>query len=197
MKLVALALTVAACGGAAPETRYYQLATPTAPEKATAGGTQIAVEPLTADGAYADERIVYRLDPVRLDFYDYHRWSTSPGAMLGCYLEQALARSGQFASVTHAATSSTTAVLGGRVVALEEVDVDTQHWVGHVAIELTLRDAKTSAIIWARTFDQREPEAVRSPEGLARAVGVAMGRIVDSAAPELAAMANHTAQARN
>ncbi len=188
-------IVLASCGGSAPQTRYYQLAAPTI-ARPSSGSTEIAVEPLTADGAYGDERIVYRLDPVRLDYYDYHRWSTAPGAMIGGYLEQALAQSGEFASVTRAPTATTAVVLGGRVTALEEIDVDAHHWIGHVALELTLRDAKTGAIVWAQTFDEREPEPAQSPEGLARAVGIAMGRIVRDAAPRLVELATRQARAR-
>jgi ABC-type uncharacterized transport system auxiliary subunit len=189
-------IALAGCGGSVPQTRYYQLAAPTAPARPSSGELTIAVEPLTADGAYGDERIVYRLDPVRLDYYDYHRWSTAPGAMIGGYLEQALARSGEFSSVTHAPTATTAVVLGGRVTALEEVDVDAHHWVGHIAVELTLRDAKSGAIVWAQTFDEREPEPTQSPEGLARAVGIAMGRIVRDAAPQLSRFATQARVAR-
>ena len=194
MRALAL-LALAACGGSVPETRYYQLASPP-PAHVARDGAAIAVEPLVADGAYGDQRIVYRVDPVRLDYYDYHRWSTAPGAMIGGYLARALAATGAFSAVTRDATSTTAVVLGGRVTALEEVDVDARHWVGHVAVELTLRDAATGAIIWARTFDEREPEPVQSPEGLARAAGAAMERIVRAAVPDLAQVANRQAQGR-
>ena len=195
MRVLAL-LALAACGGSVPETRYYQLAAPSPGAHGSTGAAAIAVEPLVADGAYGDQRIVYRLDPVRLDYYDYHRWSTAPGAMIGGYLAQALATTGAFSAVTRDATSTTAAVLGGRVTALEEIDVDAHHWVGHVAVELTLRDASTGAIVWARGFDEREPLATQSPEGLARAAGIAMGRIVRASVSELAQVANRNAQAK-
>jgi len=196
VKPLALTLAIAACGGSVPATRYYQLASPPVSAHRSGDGAAIAVEPLVADGAYGDQRIVYRVDPVRLDYYDYHRWSTAPGAMIGGYLAQALASTGEFSAVTRDATSATAVVLGGRVLALEEIDVDSHHWVGHVAIELTLRDASTGAIVWARSFDEREPEAAQSPEGLARAAGVAMRRIVEASVSDLAQFANREAQAR-
>jgi len=189
-------LALAACGGRIPTTRYYQLAAPAAAVPASSTGTVLAVEPLVADGAYDDERIIYRLDPVRLDYYEYHRWSSAPGAMIGSYLEAALARTGEFQVVARDPTDATAVVLGGRVTALEEIDVDARHWVGHVALELTLRDAKTGATLWARTYNRSEPEVTQSPEGLARALGVAMDRIVRAATPEIVELANHQAQVR-
>jgi ABC-type uncharacterized transport system auxiliary subunit len=196
MKALYAILVLGACGGSVPQTRYYQLAAPSSSATPATTGTAIAVAPLTTDGAYDDERIVYRLDPVRLDYYDFHRWSTQPGAMIAAYLQAALAQTGEFGSVARESTATTAVVIGGHVVALEEIDVDAHDWVGHVALELTVSDAKSGVVLWAHSYDEREPEAKQSPEGLARAVGVAMGRIVKQAAPQIAELATRQAQAR-
>jgi uncharacterized lipoprotein YmbA len=104
-RLYALVLVAAACGGKAVETRFYQLAA-TAHPKGTGSpdgslahgppgdGPGLVLEPLSTDGAYDDERMVYRTSPYRLDYYQYHRWSSAPGTMVGNYLEQALAHTG-------------------------------------------------------------------------------------------------------
>ena len=91
-------LALGGCAGKLPETRYYQIA---AEPRTTslAGDITLVVEPLTTDPAYDDERIVYRTTPYRLDYYQYHRWSAPPGAMIGNFLEQALENSGKFRSV--------------------------------------------------------------------------------------------------
>ncbi len=193
---VVFACLLSACGGTATQTRYYQLATPSAAEPSASNGSVIAVEPLVADGAYDDERIVYRVDPVRLDYYQYHRWSTTPGAMVSSYLQQALSRSGRFRAVVRDAAADTAAVLGGRVVAIEEVDASKSRWLGHVSIELTLTDPKTGEILWSHPFDEREPLAAQTPEGLARALGVAMARIVAEAVPMVGGISDRQAKAR-
>jgi ABC-type uncharacterized transport system auxiliary subunit len=193
---VAFACLLAACGGTVTQTRYYQLATPSAADPPASNGSVIAVEPLVADGAYDDERIVYRVDPVRLDYYQYHRWSTTPGAMVSSYLQQALGRSGRFRAVVRDSAADTAAVLGGRVVAIEEVDAAKSRWFGHVALELTLTDPKTGEILWSHPFDEREPLAAQTPEGLARALGVAMARIVAEAVPMVAGISDRLAKAR-
>jgi uncharacterized lipoprotein YmbA len=64
-----LLLALAACAGKVPDTRYYQLAAPEAQAKQP-GEASIAIEPLTTDGAYDDDRIVYRVTPYRLDYYN-------------------------------------------------------------------------------------------------------------------------------
>lgn len=193
---IGLGLALAACSGSIPATRYYQLAPPGGATKAPVDGSVLAIDSLASEGAYDDERIVYRVDPVRLDYYQYHRWSTAPGAMVGNYLQQALARSGRFRSVVRDTTPDTAAVLGGRVTAIEEVDDSKTHWSGHLALELTLADPRTGEILWSQAYDQREPLDSRTPAGLARALGVAMERIAHQAAPAIAALADRQARAR-
>lgn len=194
MRIAALAL-LAACGGSIPQTRYYQLAPAEGAAIAHPDGTVIAVSTLDAEGPYDDDRIVYRVDPVRLDYYAYHRWSSSPGAMLGTYLQDSLAKSGAFAAVLPEVTANTAIVVGGRVQAIEEVDIDHAHWVAHVAIVVTATDPRTSEVLWAQRYEQREPLRERTPEGLSRALGIAMQRIVREAAPAIAGIAEKQARA--
>jgi ABC-type uncharacterized transport system auxiliary subunit len=189
MRGLAIAV-LAACGGQVPETRYYQLATPSSP-MARAGDATVAIESLTTDPAYDDERIVYRLTPYRLDYYQYHRWSSPPGAMIGAYLAQAFQRSGKFRAVTRGAGETAPVVLGGRVIALEEVDVSKTSWLGRISVELTLSDATSGQVLWTEQFDETEPLEAQSPEGLSRAITIAMRRIAGRAAPAVAELAAH------
>jgi len=189
-----LAIAAAACGGHIPETRYYQLAPPAGAPRT--GGPLLVVEPLTTEGAYDDDRIVYRTSPYRLDYYQYHRWSAAPGTLIGNYLEQALEHTGKFGGVLRELDPNAAVVLGGRVIAIEEVDESRDRWRGHIALELKLTDARTSEVLWTGRFDESEPLATQSPEGLARALSAAMTRIVARAAPTIAAVAERRAVAR-
>lgn len=189
-RAAAIALALAACAGKVPETRYYQLAAPAAgPAPAATGELVIAVEPLSADDAYQDERIVYRTSPYRLDYYHYHRWSAAPGVLIAGYLEQALERSGRFRAVVRERGGDADVVLGGRVIAIEEVDESRARWIGRIALELTLEDARTGEVLWTGELAETEPLAAQSPEGLARALSAALGRIAARAIPEIAARA--------
>lgn len=189
MKSLVLAVALAACSSKTPDTRFYQLAAPTQRAPVT-GDLTLVVEPLTTDPAYDDERIVYRANPYRLDYYHYHRWSAAPGMMIGNYLEEALERSGRFRAVTRELTSDAPVVLGGRVVAIEEVDRSKTQWLGRLVLELTLTDAKTNRVLWTQQYEETEPVTLQTPEGLARALSVAMNRIVAKAAPAIEARAS-------
>ena len=186
MKLLAL-LVVTACANKLPDTRYYQLAAPAKPS--THGTAVIVVEPLETDTAYDDERIVYRTNAYRLDYYQYHRWSTSPGVLVGNYLEQALEHSGQFKAVLRGPSTDAAVTLGGRVVAIEEVDRSRTKWVGRIVLELSLTDSRTGEILWHEQFEETEPMPLQRPEGLARALSIAMSRITARVAPIIASHA--------
>lgn len=177
-----------ACGGRAPTTHYYDLAS--AARRHAGDGPVLAVEPLEADEPYDDERIIYRENPYKVDYYHYHRWSASPGALVSRHLERALQASGRFAAVLRDDQSKATYVLGGRLLALEEVDVSRKRWLARVAIELHLRDAKSGDIVWSRRLEETEPVARQTPEGVARALSRALDRVARRLAPELGAVAS-------
>ena len=177
-----------ACGGGrAPDTHYYDLASNA--RRHAAAGPVLSIEPLSAEEPYDDERMVYRENPYRVDFYHYHRWSASPGAVVSRHLERALDASGRFSAVLGDDAKDAAYVLGGRLLALEEVDVSKRRWLAHVALELHLRDAATGDIVWSKKLEETEPVARQSPEGVARALSRAMDRVARRLAPELGAVA--------
>ena len=195
LALVLLAVAaLSACGSKLPETRFYQLAEP-AGKPAPGEGVAIVVESLTTDSAYDDERIVYRVTPYRLDYYNYHRWAAAPGTLIANYLERALEKSGRFGAVTRELNPAAPVALGGRVVAIEEVDQTKTKWLGRIVVELTLTDRATGEVLWAEQFEETEPLAMQSPEGLARALSAALERIANRAVPIVSMLAEKTTKA--
>jgi uncharacterized lipoprotein YmbA len=140
------------CGGKLPDTRYYQIAPPDT--KVRGGDGMLVLETLTTDAAYDDERIVYRTTPYRIDYYQYHRWSSAPGVMVGNYLEQAFETSGKFRAVMRDTTPDAPVILTGRVIAIEEID----------------RSDRRGAMVRATRGDRAAPET--NPRGArSRAIG--------------------------
>ncbi|HEX5060438.1 MAG TPA: ABC-type transport auxiliary lipoprotein family protein [Kofleriaceae bacterium] len=193
-RAVLVLLVVAACSGKLPATRFYQLAEP-AGKTWGSSGVALVVEVLTTDSAYDDERIVYRVTPYRLDYYNYHRWSAAPGLLIANYLERAFEKSGHFGSVTREPNPAAPVTLGGRVIAIEEVDQTKTKWLGRIVLELTLTDSASGAVVWAEQFEETEPLPTQSPEGLARALSVALERIANRAVPAVSLFATQTAKA--
>lgn len=192
---IGLAVVLAACGGKLPQTHFYQLADP-GRDSEPGPGVPVVIETLATDSAYDDDRMVYRITPYRLDYYNYHRWSAAPGTLVANYLERAFESSGRFGAVTRDDdTGEAPVVLGGRVVAIEEVDVSKDRWVARIVLELTLTDTSSGEVLWTEQFEETEPMPRQHPEGLARALSVALERIADRAVPVVSSLAERTAKA--
>lgn len=191
--VLGVVVACAACSGKLPETHHYQLAAPTS--RLRGGDAILVLDALATDAAYDDERIVYRTTPFRLDYYHYHRWSSAPGAMVGNYLEQALGGSGRFRAVIREMSPDAAVVLGGRVVAIEEVDRSKTEWAGRIVLELVLTDARTSEVLWSERVEETEPLRQQTPEGLAAALSAAMARIAARTAPVIGELATQRALA--
>jgi ABC-type uncharacterized transport system auxiliary subunit len=187
-RLACIALLLAACAGKTPETRFYQLAAPDQTTATNTAGVTLAIEPLDTDPAYDDERMVYRLTPYRLDYYNYHRWSSTPGTLIADFLEHSFESSGRFRTVTRDASSAPVS-LGGRVVAIEEVDKSKTSWVGRIVVELRVTEAATGNVLWTEQYEENEPVKQQTPEGLAAALSTALRRISDRALPIVADLA--------
>ena len=183
----AIWLACAACTGKLPETSYYQLAQPSVP--LGGGDVLLVLDSLTTDAAYDDERIVYRTTPFRVDYYQYQRWSSLPGVMVGNYLEQALEATGKFRAVVRDPTPDAPVILAGRVLAIEEVDRSKTEWVGRIVVELVLTEARTGEALWTEQLEEQEPLRHQTPEALAAALSTAMSRIVAHTAPTIARLA--------
>lgn len=172
--LVILCLCSASCSSA-PEIRYYKLAMPEAEPSTTAEPSlgSIAIEYLSSDAAYDDTRIVYRKSPYRLDYYYYHRWSAPPSVMITDALRQAFVDSGRFSSVAGGFTNNTELILSGRLVSLEEVDVDEESWEARLVLDLQLHRASDGALLWSQQIKNKQSVDERNPEGVAKALSEA------------------------
>jgi uncharacterized lipoprotein YmbA len=191
MRSIVAVLVVTACGGAPPVTHYYDLAIaragvvgPRSTAEGRCGVSGVSIDAFDVDRPYDDDRMVYRVDPYRLDYYEYHRWAATPGALVGAFLADAFERSGRFRHVSRTNDDHSVRV-SGRVLAIEEVDTTPTRWLGRLAIELTATDSADGRVLWTRDYDETEPMPTRSPAGLARALTVAAGRIASRAIPDL------------
>ncbi len=174
----ALSVALASCSSVTP-VRYYQLAL--AEERAqppTEAAPIVAVELLSADAAYDDPRMVYRENPYRLDYYEYHRWSAPPGMMVTDALRQGLQRTGRFSQVVGGYAPRADVVLMGRVVALEEVDDEDGSWSARLVLDLYAQRTSDGRVVWSGLIEEREPVSAREPEGVVRALSRAMARAV-------------------
>lgn len=177
--LLLVLLVSSACGSTAPETTYYRVHNLTEPQPPQ-GDLVIGVEPFAADSAYDNQQIVYRKSPYKLNYYHYHSWASPPGIMVADYVREELENSGRFEAVLTGFTADVVAVVGGRIVHFEEVDVSEDEWLARVKLTLFLRDAQTGQLVWSRTITEEEPVDEQKPEGVARAMSIALQRAITS-----------------
>ncbi len=183
----------AGCASSAPEIHHYRLDVTPPAEQAPSGEKPVmGVEQFTADSAYDEDQIVYRQTPYQLNYYYYHRWASTPGLLVTDALRRGYQATGLFGSVLGGELAHADVILSGHISALEEVDVSKKKWVGHLVMELHLRDARTGTLLWSRSFDEREPMTQRSPAGLAQAVSKILTRIVAKSAPIIAQAARQS-----
>jgi uncharacterized lipoprotein YmbA len=151
---LALPLLLSACRSA-PTTRYYVLAPTraavvTAPPAEEAAGLRVGVEPFTVDPPYDRDQLVYRLgaDSVEVGFYAYHRWAAPLSELVAVAMADGL-RGVPGIELIEPWTSAGdyTALLHGRLVYLEEIDLPGQQ-EARVRMELRLTDPDGS-ILWS------------------------------------------------
>jgi len=175
--VLAGALFLSGCAVKVPQNHYYTLRAdlPAPPPPASSLPVSLAVARFTAASrALAQERLVYRTAPHRVDFYEYHRWTDPPPDLVTRILIDRLTASGLFRSVTRVQTGEASDfILGGRVESLEEIDSGQDVSV-RVAITAELTDAKARAIVWTARGVKEAPVRDRSVDGVVQALNEAL-----------------------
>jgi ABC-type uncharacterized transport system auxiliary subunit len=135
--------------------------------------------------------VVYREEPHRIGFYDYHRWAVNPRTALTRVLADRIRASSLFESVTVAGSPARAAyLLRGEIERLEEVDEKPSvHAICTISAEVV--DVKTETVSWTGTVSEMVPVQQRDVAGVVVALGVASrtvaDRLVASIASELEA----------
>lgn len=140
---VLLALLLAACGGApaVPDFTWYRMPRPQPlePHAVPLFDAPVVVEAFGADGLYADQALVYALDPdaQRLRQYHYQLWTDPPTRILQRRLLALLREARIAATVTDQLPASKPAVrIGGIILRLDRVPAADGGFTAVVALKL-------------------------------------------------------------
>ena len=184
------ALAISACGSArypAYYTLHFEPSTQ-APASERGIGT-LAIEELRCPEYLCEGRLVYRPTPAEVGFYQYHRWASSPRAMIAQYLAERVRARSLFVSVSgDESRVATDFVLSGTVERLEEADEGRQ--VAAVCtISAQLVSTRAGVVVWSGTAAERVPVQQRDitgvVDGLATAVRATVDRLVTDMELEL------------
>jgi ABC-type uncharacterized transport system auxiliary subunit len=146
------------CGAARPS-KFYQL---TLPNDQTPGADPVPfpvtllLGPITTSHLYRDDHIVYTSNGEAMGTYEYQRWAEPPSEMISDVLLRELQESDRYQHVYPLRSDSRgDYVLRGRLYDFREIAGNGL--AARVAFEFELRDLKTGATVWSRSYSQDEP----------------------------------------
>ena len=144
-------LLLTSCGGGkVPNTHYYALDLPAAPQTPPADALRhtLAVMPVQASSMLTQDRIVYRPNREEVGYYEYHRWAEDPRTSVQNALLARLRQTGAFATVApYDGRTKADFVLRTRIDRLEEVDFEQGVKV-YTTISAELVDGETARVVW-------------------------------------------------
>ena len=110
---IAAAVALAACGSVRYPAHYVLEVAPAPPAAALPRSAlgPLMVRELACPPHLCDGRVVYREEPHRIGFYDYHRWAIDPRTALTRLLTDRIRASSLFESVTGGGSTSKAAYL--------------------------------------------------------------------------------------
>jgi ABC-type uncharacterized transport system auxiliary subunit len=149
------ALTALLLTGCASKVRYpdyYMLAL--APSKDPPSNespklASVAVQRFETPAYLRQGRIVYRLTPEQIGFYDYHRWASDPGQVVTSAVIDCVRSAGIFSIVeAYGGQERADYLLSGQLERLDETDYNKAVQV-EVRLSAQLVNRKTGVAVWA------------------------------------------------
>ncbi len=167
--LLAAAFAAASCS--LPRIHYYTMDIPhTSPGTDPVIARHITIQRFQSESVLRDDRILYRVSPNEIGFYEYHRWTNPPADLVTDYFTHRLKDSGTYSGVSvYKNGSKSDFILQGRVHHFEEVDKGKEVFAS-VSLELELLDSKTRASIWRGEADCSHPLASRDMAGVTQGI---------------------------
>lgn len=186
-------LLLAACGSvpAVPEVRYYRLPPGAELPNAEAAAFQqpLIVEPLTADGVYNDQAILYALKPDgSLKNYHYQLWSDPPSRLVQRRLIANL-RSARMAPVVtdRLPASQPSLRLTGLIERFERVRIGEDRWQIYVSLQFRL-DGNDEQPLLQKSYRAEVPAEGPSIQATVRAFAKAIDECFTQLRADLSAL---------
>lgn len=162
-----------------PTTHYYLLeSSPVTARKPVADGISLALEHVTAELPYSDDRLIYRDSVFEIKFYHYHRWVKPPEMMITDKIVARMQSSGICKNVVKAPSPVLTDyLLKGHIVSLEEWD-EGQQWFGRVRLAFSLLDVNSHEIVWQQEFSHQTPIPKHQPVAVVQALNASADQCI-------------------
>ncbi len=167
-----------------PPVQYYTLALAVPDSPPGPGQTSVVVQPFAVRDPYNQERIVYRVSPYRIDFYNYHQWAAPPGELVTDWTRRYLAGTGLFAKVLPTAGGRADLELGAVIYELEEID-EGETWQAALRIDFWLTRTAQRNPIWSGSYMSSTRAAKRNPEAFVAAMSGSLADILQRLVDDL------------
>ena len=141
----------------------------------------VKIERFTVAPAYNTNRIIYRDKSFKRDEYFYYKWRSNPGDLVTYFLARDMRDSGLFKAVLPQGSGfQVSYVLEGSVDEFVEWDTP-EGWNAVLGLTITLMAANepdvSKKILFQKSYSEKKACIQKNPEGLARAMSLAMGEI--------------------
>jgi cholesterol transport system auxiliary component len=189
--LVLLAAALPACSltRPAPVKRTFLLEPPLpAPGPRTQPGT-LRIGVVNVAAPFRDRGFVFRTGELKVESDFYHEFFASPSSMVAESAARAMSSARVFQRVVQGSVGAESAdyILEGFVAALY-ADGRSAKAEAEVAINWFLsRAAFPGGVLWSREYTEREPIQGTTPDAVASAMNIALGRVLAALARDLAA----------
>lgn len=187
--LPSLAGLLLGCGGKMPTKQYYTLVNDSTwvenGFKQPLCERPIVVANVDVSPSLENDRIVYRTDDLRVNYFNYKVWVSPPQDMLAQLLAEKLEQSGIFAAVEPAILASMDHLtLYVRLTTLEYI---VSNKTGHVELAMTasLRDSKKDETVWQHRIDASQELTKKSASGIVRALNALYNAYSDEMLQEM------------
>ncbi len=183
--VAAMSLVWLACGGKIPQTHYYTLNLQAPVPQSERLDVSAVLQSIRVGKVIDQGRIVHRVSPEEVGFYEYHRWAEEPEARITSALVAALNARGTFASIEpYGPRASADYLLRGELLRLEEVDYGGPVRAACV-LSLELIDTKSSKVVWAGTSTAEEEIPVSELRAVVATLSTAAQTAIDQLAGEI------------
>jgi ABC-type uncharacterized transport system auxiliary subunit len=190
-------LIVVGSGGCSsvPSTNYYTFAPELAPPSPASSATYpyvLAIDAFQADVPYQQERIVYRVSPYQVNFYEYHRWLRPTNDVVTDQVLNVLEAMHLFKRV-HAQPYDIPSdyVLQGQIKMFDQW-AETTPPVVRIQIDYRFLAAQSERVLWAQRIDTTVPLASLGLVDTVKGFESALQENLRQALSELAEILSHS-----
>lgn len=184
--LLCATLGLAACASSRQNIEYFTLSVPMPPGKDVQAEGAVLVSRFWARDPYGQSRMIYRVSPYHLDYYNYRLWASAPPEQVQEWTARYLRSAGLFSRVATIPEAGGDLELGGIIRRFEEVDNEAaQTWDAALSVDFWLIRRSERQTVWYGSYDVTRRAPKRNPQAVAEAMSGCLSDVLQRMTAEL------------